>query len=161
MSRSDNADIATRAKAAQAGTERHPVESIEPLAADIRIHANPAGAVLPATFLDQYPRLRDVLGDCRTGAVCEARLLDLDRDGTDEVLIADRRSVSVFKREADGRWFEWADYTPPACAPQDANMASALREGRFETAPPAFPDLVVDGVRLRHQEGEPECPVGP
>ncbi len=165
LTRSSNADIAARAKTAQTNLDRYELASdlagTAPTPADIRIHANPAGAVLPATFTEQYPRLGGVLGDCRTGAVCEARLLDLDRDGAAEVLVADRRSVSVFKREPDGRWFEWADYTPPLCAPDATDAAAALRDGRFETAPPAFPDLIVGGVRLRHLEGDPECPAAP
>ncbi len=161
LTRSDNADIAARAKAAQTNLDRYELVSdragAAPTPADIRIHANPAGAVLPATFTEQYPRLGGVLGDCRASAVCEARMLDLDGDGAAEVLVADRRSISVFKREADGLWFEWAEYTPPMCASDDADAAAALRDGRFETAPPAFPDLIVGGVRLQHVEGDPEC----
>jgi hypothetical protein len=164
LERSDNADIAARAKAAQTA-DRYPFESIEPerpvTAADIRIHANPAGAALPASFTQQYDRLKQVLDGCREGSVCEARMLDLDRDGAQEVLVAARRSVSVFKREADGRWFEWAEYTPPMCADEQADVAAAFRSGRFETAPPVFPDLIVGGVRLRHLEGAPECPSTP
>ena len=133
----------------------------EPSAADIRIHANPAAAVLPASFTQQYGRLREILGGCREGSVCEARMLDLDRDGAPEVLVADERTVSVFKKEADGRWFEWAEYTPPMCADESKDIRRGFVAGRFETAPPVFPDLVVDGVRLRHVEGEPECPALP
>lgn len=170
LTRSADANIAARAKAALANDNRYDFEEItpdgprartEPTAADIRIRTNPAGAVLPASFIEQYARLGQILGGCREGAVCEARLLDLDRDGAQEVLVADRASVSVFKQEADGRWFEWAEYTPPMCADDSLNVARAFGAGRFETAPPVFPDLLVDGVRLRHVEGEPECPASP
>ena len=164
LTRSDNADIAARAKVAQTA-ERYPHESIEPerpvTAADIRIHANPAGAALPASFTQQYDRLKPVLDGCREGAVCEARMLDLDRDGSVEILVAAQREVAVFKREADGRWFEWANYSPPMCVDESGDLRPALGAGQFETSPPVFPDLVVDGVRLRHLEGAPECPASP
>ncbi len=170
LARSTNPDIAARARTAKAVQNRYDFERITPdgprprtgtSAADIRIHANPAGAALPATFTQQYGRLREILSGCHEGSVCEAHILDLDRDGALEVLVADEASVSVFKLEADGRWFEWAEYTPPMCADESKDVRRAFAAGRFETAPPVFPDLVVDGVRLRHVEGEPECPAQP
>lgn len=164
LTRSDNVEIAARAKSTQA-SERYPFESIEPerpvTAADIRIHPNPVGAVLPASFTQQYDRLKQVLDGCREGSVCEARMLDLDRDGSAEILVAAQREVAVFKREADGRWFEWAKYSPPMCSEESGDLRPSLGAGRFETSPPVFPDLVVDGVRLRHLEGAPECPAAP
>ncbi|MDP3369728.1 MAG: DUF4153 domain-containing protein [Brevundimonas sp.] len=170
LARSDNADIAARATTAKAVQNRYDFEVMtpdgprprtEPTAADIRIHTNPAGAALPATFTQQYGRLREILRSCRERSVCEARMLDLDRDGALEVLVADEASVSVFKLEADGRWFEWAEYTPPMCADESKDIRRAFAAGRFETASPVFPDLLVDGVRLRPVEGEPECPSEP
>ena len=170
LTQSNNADIAARAKTATANASRYDFEAIapdggrprtEPTAGDIRIHANPAGAVLPASFTRQYSRLRQILSPCHEGSVCEARMLDLDRDGVLEVLVADETSVSVFKLEADGRWFEWAEYTPPMCADESKDIRRAFAAGRFQTASPVFPDLLVDGVRLRHVEGEPECPAEP
>ena len=88
-------------------------------------------------------------------------MLDLDRDGASEVVVAARRSISIFRREEDGRWFEWAEYLPPMCAREAADVAAAFGAGRFEIAPPVFPDLIVDGARFRHVEGEPECPASP
>ncbi|MDZ4055281.1 MAG: DUF4153 domain-containing protein [Phenylobacterium sp.] len=160
LTRSDNFDIAARAKAIQEA-DRYPFESIEPeppvTAADIRIRPNPAGAALPASFTQQYGRLTQILSGCREQSVCEARMVDLDKDGSVEILVAARLEVSVFKREADGRWFAWGEYLPPKCDESATDAAAALRSGRFETAPPVFPDLLVNGVRLRHVEGEVEC----
>jgi hypothetical protein len=165
LTRSDNADIAARAKAAKANLNRYDIEFLSPVdprtVADIRIRANPAGAVLPTSFTQQYQRLIEILRGCRDGSVCEARMLDLNGDGAQEVLVADRSSISVFRREADGLWFEWAEYTPPGCADDSVDVGQAFAAGQFETAAPVFPDLIVNGVRLRHQEGEPECPSGP
>jgi len=160
LTRSDNLDIAARAKAIQ-DAERYPFESIEPeppvTAADIRIRPNPAGAALPGSFTQQYGRLTQILSGCREESVCEARMVDLDKDGSVEILVAARLEVSVFKREADGRWFEWAEYLPSTCDESATDAAAALRGGQFETAPPVFPDLLVNGVRLRRVEGELEC----
>ena len=159
LARSSNAGIAGLARSMQAEKHRYDVDLADPLpsADDIRIRANPVGAVLPASFTEQYPRLREVLSGCVEGAACEARMLNLDRDGATEVIVAARGRLSVFKREADGRWFEWAEYTPPSCQEGSADVAAALRRGEFETAPPAFPDLILNGRRFRHQEGSPEC----
>ena len=159
LARSPDARVARLATAMQAEKQRYDINLIEPVpsADDIRIRANPAGARLPVSFTEQYPRLREVLSGCIQGAGCEARLLDLDRDGETEVVVAARRAISVFKREEDGRWFEWAEYRPPACQEGSIDVAGALRGGQFETAQPAFPDLVLNGTRFRRQEGSPEC----
>jgi hypothetical protein len=159
LARSSNAEIAGLARSMRAKNDRYDVELLEPLpsADDIRIRANPVGVVLPTSFTEQYPHLREVLSGCIEGAACEARMLDLDRDGATEVLVAARRSLSVFKREADGRWLEWAEYMPPACQEGPIDVAAALRKGEFETATPAFPDLILNGMRFRHHEGSPEC----
>lgn len=162
LARSPDAETAARAKEALEKTERYEMADDlrgwrPPAAEDIRIRANPAGAVLPASFTEQYPRLREVLSGCVEGATCEARMLDLDRDGATEVVVAARRALSVFKREEDGRWFEWAMYMPPSCQEGSIDVARALRGGQLETAPPVFPDMVLNGTRFRHQEGSPEC----
>ncbi|HYD27862.1 DUF4153 domain-containing protein [Brevundimonas sp.] len=159
LARSDNDEIAGLAKSMQAEKHRYGVDLVDslPAADDIRIRANPVGAVLPASFTDQYSSLREVLSGCVEGAPCEARMLDLDGDGATEVLVAARGALSVFKREADGRWFEWAEYVPPSCQEGSIDVAQALRANQFETAAPAFPDLILNGTRFRHQEGSPEC----
>ena len=165
LARSANPAIATRARTAQSESNRYEMASDltgnPPSAADIRIRPNPDGAVLPASFTQQYGRLREILDSCVEGSICEARMLDLDRDGSPEVVVAAKRSISIFRLEEDGRWFEWAEYFPPTCARQATDVAAAFGAGRFSLAPPLFPDLVVDGVRLRHVEGEPECPTAP
>lgn len=166
LAASTNADIATRAKAAQVELNRFEYRLSDPgdsdvRPADIRIRAIPEGAALPASFVAQYPRLRGTLRDCREASVCEARMLDLDRDGSEDVLLAHRTTVSVFKLEPDGRWFVWAEYMPPVCDNESVDIREAFATGRFETAAPVFPDLIVNGIRLRHQEGTPECPAAP
>lgn len=164
LTRSTVPGVAARAKAMQARTNRYDPEIApvrRPAASDIRIHANPAGAALPPSFVQQYDRLAHLLSGCSKDAVCQARMIDLDRDGAAEVLVAKADAVSAFKLEGDGRWFEWAQYASSGCAGDAADMAQDFAAGRFETAPPVFPDLIVDGRRLRHEEGAPECPASP
>lgn len=165
LARSDNADIATRAKAATTADRferiRPSTMGPRPSPADIRIRAYPSGATLPASFIRQYPRLVEMLDHCNEERPCAARLMDLDRDDVPEVLVAGQAGLSVFKQESDDRWFEWALYSPPSCRGRSPGLAESLAAGGFEIAPPRFPDLLVGGVRLRHQEGEPECPPEP
>ncbi|MFA4894436.1 DUF4153 domain-containing protein [Brevundimonas sp.] len=162
LARSDNPEIATRARAATTA-ERY--ERLRPrpapTAAGIRIQTWPSGVILPGSFTGQYGRLAEGLGHCDGEHPCMARLTDLDRDGAPEVLIAGRATLSVYKQETDGRWFEWAMYTPPGCKADSLDIGQAVAASDLETAPPMFPDLMVGGVRLRHQEGEPECPGEP
>ncbi|MBP8062626.1 MAG: DUF4153 domain-containing protein [Brevundimonas sp.] len=162
LTRSSNADIATRARAVQTDDRSYrptvvPVRPV-PTAADIRIRVYPSGATLPASFTGQYGRLVEVLGHCTDEQVCAARLIDLDRDGAEDVLIARQTTIAIFKRAPGGLWYEWAMYHRNTCADRAKDIPQAFADGRFETAPPVFPDLIVDGVRMRHEEGEPECP---
>lgn len=163
LTRSPNTDIAARARAATTA-ERYeragPVET-HATAADIRIRTYPAGATLPASFTQQYGRLTEALGHCSDEHACAARLMDLDRDGVPEVLIAGETSVIAFKQEGDGRWFGWADYMTPTCKQESVDVSLAVAASALEAAAPIFPDLLIDGVRLRHQEGETECPAEP
>lgn len=162
LTRSDDAAIAARALEVRTDTYvgrpvAAPVRPV-PTASNVRIRAYPAGATLPPSFTAQYGRLLEVLGHCNDEQVCAARLIDLDGDGVEDILIARQTTISVLKREPGGLWFEWAIYHRNTCADGSKNIPQAFAEGRYETAPPVFPDLIVDGVRLRHEEGEPECP---
>lgn len=136
-----------------------PVAPPKPTAAGIRIQSYPAGTALPRSFVDQFDQLVEVIGQCRIESPCEARQLDLDRDGAAEILVASGPRISVFKHEADGRWIEWAQYSAPDCVDNATiRLKAPFREGQVAMAPPAFPDLVVGGVRMRMQVGELECP---
>ena len=170
LTRSDNPDIAARAKTASTRSTLDDLEAslrdlrrsqAEPTAADIRIRAYPSGTMLPASFTAQYGRLTQTLRRCNQANVCSANVMDLDQDGALEVLVAGHAMLSVFKQEDDGRWLEWAEYAAPLCEEDSIDVSQAMAAGRMETAPPRFPDLVIGGVRLRHQEGDLECPAGP
>jgi hypothetical protein len=164
LTRSADAEISRRAKDAQAATRHErvrPPAHETPAAADIRIRAMPTGTTLPVSFTSQYGRLAGPLKHCVDERPCVARLIDLDRDGAVEVLVASGASASVFKLEKDGRWFEWATYRPASCLEGFHDFAEVIGDGGFETIPPQFPDLAVGGIRMRPREGEQECPREP
>lgn len=157
LTRSSNPRIAALAREARAEARRYRADAhLDPAPSDIRIQVHPSGSALPQTFVQQYGRLIEVLADCTTQTPCQARMIDLDREDGDEVLVAATHGIRVFKLEDDGRWFEWARYTKSACSPDSADLVRDFAAG-VETAPPVFPDLIVGGVRLRHEEGAPEC----
>ena len=161
LARSSNVEIARRAELAQRPVpEPHiyaPGQPSPTKAADVVILAYPVGTTVPRTFEDQYGRMADKLNHCSAQQPCQARMFDLDVDGTAEVLVGGSDSIMVFKREADGRWIEWASYRPPLCARDDA--LSGFGSAPLRAAAPAFPDLILDGVRLRNQIGDLECPM--
>jgi hypothetical protein len=163
LSISANAEIAKFASISK--SERSPLAALMDESSpktvttdDLRLNVNPAGVTLPPSFQAQLGRLIVPLGFCARETVCQVRLLDLDGNGTVEVLVAGQSIVSVFQREGDGQWYEWAIYHEPGCSTDDRNVAEAFGAGRFTQVPPVFPDLVIDGTRFRHEEGAPECP---
>ena len=136
------------------GEHNHPVPTRTPSA--IVINTDPEDK-LPATFTGQYEILMKILGHCDSASPCFARHLDLDEDGTPEILVASHYSISAFKLEADGRWIEWAEYSSPSCR-GEFSVRDSLRQKAATPVQPTFPDLIVGDVRLRTQIGEPECP---
>lgn len=163
LSRSTDPGIASLAKQQLATPHVRTLEESlrEPQpSAPVTIEVAPAGVALPSSFIEQQARMAHLLSNCSPSAICTARLFDLDGEGVDEVLVAGAGTIAVFKLEADGRWIQWAEYDVATCAPENRDIRAALAAGRFRTARPIFPDIIVGELRLRRQEGEPECPVG-
>ncbi|MGQ3069306.1 MAG: DUF4153 domain-containing protein [Brevundimonas sp.] len=160
LARSDNPAIASRAKQKLEAPQVLTLpETVGP--ADIFIEPA-AGMALPPSFLQQKgDQLSSLLSGCIADRPCPARTLDLDTDGFEEVLVAHPRAISVFKRERDGRWIEWANYLASDCAPDLADLQGDFADGRVRTVPPIFPDIAIGELRLRRQEGDPVCPAPP
>ena len=135
--------------------------SRELLAANIAVW--PKGAALPADFLAQdwpaamkdeawqYPEcLRD------SGKTCDAYLIDLDADGTQEVALQlGSGSLGVLKRGPQG-WRRIGNLLLPFNCP---GTREALRAGRFRVVPPALQELDIAGARYRMDLDDkvPEC----
>ena len=82
-----------------------------------------------------------------TDEKCEAILVDLDADGTFEVLLfpASAGPAAAFKLTADGKWVFFGLVANAHCT----GVRDALRAGKFEMAAPLLKDLAVAGTRLR------------
>ena len=164
LTRSANTEIARRANEANAAESRYQLgqEGFEGRRQmrpdDVRIEVF-GDRPLPPSFVDQYERLLYPLNTCWTNRPCHARILDLDADRTDEVLIQIGSDIHVFEIEADGRWFETAIYETPNCETGGVyDPVAAWRSGEAEAVPSEYPDLVLGGVRLRAQGVVARCP---
>ncbi|MCP9626656.1 DUF4153 domain-containing protein [Rhodopseudomonas palustris] len=112
--------------------------------------AQPPGGELPGDFLAAdwtQDRASYLLPLCLKSATssCEAILVDLDGDGTAEIILdADVGETTVFRR-TDGQWRYFGTLAGSSCKGVD----EALRAGRFSLAPPLLKDIEVAGTRLR------------
>ena len=133
----------------------------------INLTVRPAGATLPASFLQQDwsqagPGWR--LPAClkRAGQQCDAYLLDFDGDGRQEVLLisSDPRASSVLLAEKeDGGWYARGQVPSEIlrCRP----LRDKLQAGQFALVPPKMQELEVDGQRVPmslYNEQEVSCP---
>lgn len=107
----------------------------------------PAGRTLPEDFFAQQ-WARDQQRSCTLSPdECQAALLDLTRDGGEEVVIINRARAWVHGR-VDGRWRflgEAALWRPDRKS--DDALVEAVRKGRISAAAPALDDLIIDGER--------------
>jgi hypothetical protein len=153
-----DARIAALAKEAQASKNRYAGQSA-PTPERAASIAVAGGGKLPADFLAQrWEESEDPLWGCENATPsCAAAVVDLDADGTAEVVV-----LRPFRREAyrkaGGRWTKAGSYQGANCQGEQ----QAVAEGRFRFSPPrpAWPELEIAGRRLRFQE-EPGCETAP
>jgi hypothetical protein len=107
----------------------------------------PAGRTLPQDFFAQQ-WARDQQRACTIGPdECQAALLDLTRDGVEEVVIISGQRAWVHGR-VDGKWRflgEAALWRPGR--DNDEALIEALRKGGISAGTPALDDLIIDGER--------------
>jgi len=116
-------------------------------AANITV-VHPVGQTIPDSFLRQDWKLMPgkwLLPNCLvSNAKCEAVLVDLDGDGTPEILLFGLPgSSTVFKSAANDAW-EFLGTISYAHCPA---VRDALRAGNFEVTRPLLNDLQVNGQR--------------
>ncbi|MFA7262969.1 MAG: DUF4153 domain-containing protein [Caulobacter sp.] len=131
-------------------------EAAEP--ADFHVLVAPAGRTLPAGFLALRGAESDGgLSNCLDKAKpCVALLIDLDGDGTEEVVLDAGWAMVASIGDANGVWRQLGRFTN-SCG----DTAAALRTGQVEATPSRWRDLKVRG-RVIHLEPEPEsCPSTP
>jgi hypothetical protein len=161
----NGAQIAGRARAALKSNSRRQIErsrraSTPEQRAQNIVVLHPAGATLPESFLQRdwtkYPRSYRLPGCLIENIKCDAVLVDLDGDGTPEILLflVPRGNGYAFKSNAAGEWDFIGELTGTNCP----NVRAALRNGQFKLRPAPFKDLVVGGDRLHVTQ---ECAAAP
>jgi hypothetical protein len=158
LARSSDAEIARRARAAQAATSRYEVKqaAVPPRAPTVT--AWPEGAVLPPAFLAPAAA-GDPRHGCGRSDGCVAVRRDLNGDGGDEILLATRFSIALYALEADGRWTHRGNYQIPRC-PGDArpqDLRDAVKRPDLTPAPSPWPDLRLGAATGRWEPNAP-CP---
>lgn len=151
LAASSDAEIVKRAKEAQEAEgvwDLRNAPRTRPRAP--RIAAWPEGASLPAGFLDEV-RIGDPRWYCEGGAECLAMAQDLDRDGTEEVLLAGSQNVHLFARDGTGKWVSQGEWLVAGCAPHRSrpDPRDLMRAGRLAPRPTRWPDLMAGDLQLR------------
>ncbi len=126
----------------------------------------PKGRALPASFLTQNWAKLDSIGvpPCLTsGFQCDAYFVDMDGDGTDEILIVYGSDSGwwggVIKQDKEKIWRPVGTLNPPNCR----GTLSELRAGHFSAvaAIPVYRDLMVGPYRLSvlpiYGQNQPKC----
>jgi hypothetical protein len=153
---------AIAARAAQAQALNYPSQPNVPLvkstpqqlAANIAV-IEPTGAALPEGFVDtDWSKVmqRYLLPRCLwANAKCEALLIDLDGDGSQEVVLFSQPigPAGVFRHTDAEGWQFVGSLSNVYCA----GVRDGLRAGRFAVERPRLNDLVVNGERLRLTTG--------
>ncbi len=127
-----------------------------PLTFAAKITVYPKGAVLPESLLRQNWAGVDGVPCLPSAEACDAFFVDLDGDGTPEVLLGEGANLQVFQTEPGGAWKAIGSIEPI-----NPNLLKGLREGRFKTVRPRWQDLDVDGHRARLSTGDREDPMAP
>lgn len=157
LTRSDNPEIARRAREAEALDNRWNARRMDPEAAPPVIEAYPEDAVLPPAFTGAS---RHDLSGCTDRLPCVATLRDLDDDGVEEMLLAHAAGgmLRVFAR-TDTDWVQVGVYALVLPCGESANgdaPAEAMRAGRLSPAPARWPDLMFGDRRAAFQPSR-EC----
>jgi len=112
---------------------------------------HPAGQVLPERFLAQdwsrLPRRWQFPPCLLDNGKCEAVLMDIDGDGTPEILLFGLPTgvAAAFKAGADGTWALVGTIADAQCS----GVREALRSGPVMSAEPRFREIEVGRHRLR------------
>ncbi|MBB4798924.1 hypothetical protein HNP32_002678 [Brevundimonas bullata] len=158
LAKSSDAQIARRAKQAQAADNRYDLKqtdaSIPPRIP--RIEAWPVDAALPAGFVTPV-RPGDPRYYCEEAVACLATARDLNGDGKNEVLLADNYRIALFAQGADGGWKHQGDYRIAYCGTGPTNVRDLLKDSQTAPVASTWPDLTTARGSGRFQP-EQDCP---
>lgn len=149
LAASSDAEIVKRAKEAQAAEGVWELRGDRVMAPKRPvISAWPTGTALPADFLVKV-RPGDPRWYCEPEG-CLAEMRDLDRDGTEEILLARPGSLDLFARDREGRWVLEGGWTFSECGRgvRHRDVKELMRSGRLVQSAPRWPELDVGGERV-------------
>lgn len=157
LAASKDAEVAKRAKAAQAADNRYAFEDeLEP-PVEARFETYPTTATLPDGFAGSVPN-SDPRSQCREAGECVAAPMDLNADGVPEVLLATRYAITLMARDATDGWSSRGVYQRIACPGDErSDLRELLKAGRVHPVAPAWPSLDISGRRAALGGFEP-CP---
>jgi hypothetical protein len=152
-------EVGKRAGEALARTNRWPEPTLESRPVDLsRAIIWPKGKVLPPSFRAATWPVGDRSPRCSDGPKpCDVLILDLDRDEREEVVVVQPfpgvDHVDVFAQNEQGRWSHAGAIRTGACK----GVGEALVAGHYQTLPPRWPDLMIDGRRYTVESLGPNC----
>lgn len=148
--RSDNTEIARRARDMQAETDRYAAPDTTQPSMNPVFEVHPAGSAAPEGLIGPV-----TIGDPRTACVkagdCVVTQLDVNGDGVSEALIATAHAVEMFEKRDQG-WVSRGAYRPVFCGggPRAAlDPRQMMRDGRIAAREPRWPDLSLGDARAR------------
>lgn len=159
LSRSPNPAIAQRAKNVVAATDRFEDAVTGAQARQPVFTVWPAATALPEGFLTPVES-EDSRYECTADDQCVARPIDLDDDGTEEVLVANTNIIRIWTRQPDGVWVDAGAYRTLMCGIDSGtnDHRILLRSSDLRPVAPNFPDLDLGGGRRATAEGVQRCP---
>jgi hypothetical protein len=144
LAASSNADIATRARAAQAARNGHDRHVGTPPVTPV-FEVWPAGTILPQEFTAAVPS-DDERAGCSQPGECVATLIDLNRDGSPEILIARANYSLLYARADHGPWTKRGRYSQTFCpGATRIDPRVAMKAGALVPTPPEWPALSLSG----------------
>lgn len=158
LAASSNADIATRAKAAQAAAYRYGDEATGTPPVTPVFEAWPAGTVLPAEFMMAVPA-DDDRADCNQPGECIVTPIDLNGDGRVEILLARRNDILMYGQTGDGTWINRGRYSEAYCNGRTrVDPREALKAGMLKPVAPLWPDLSLNATTQVRVNPANDCP---
>lgn len=141
LARSTDAEIATRAKAAQQVANRYDDPGPTPEEIPLTIEVWPANSQpLPDGFIASANRHGD-LDHCQYANLCLATRMDVTNDGSFELLIVGHDAIEVFST-SDSGWNLMGRFEQACRHSERSDPREALRAGRLRTVRPAMPDMI-------------------
>jgi len=162
LAASTDPQIARRATEAMDAPDRSALQPAAPVSTRTPVIAVwPAGATHPQGFVRPVVE-DDPRATCRAADDCLATALDLNGDGTVEVLLARAWDISLFARRPDG-WTHEGAWSRPRCTGVDpVDPREAVRRGLITPRSSPWPDIDAgDRVTGRFQPAGDGCPPNP